>query len=226
MSRSSHIKLPIIYQSLGKILIDIRSEIQSIASRDLSNEIDAAIEQHRKLQPEFEPAITEIQNIASKRWHFFYKDGSEKIREDWNLQQNVETPIIKAEESRNYQQLSASLKNIAEKFKLENDRDKEQKINEAIKFLKHLPIEWDILVDDIIEKRNEFNKLLCRIPESLLESRYLKYRELLNGGGSAKDVLAVARNDQISDYEIFPLIRTLFNLSVDETAKITRLFIK
>lgn len=216
----------LMYQSLGKLLMHIKNDIRSKASKEFLSEIELAIKLHRKLLSEFEPTINEIQNITSKRWHFFYKDGSEKIRKDWHKKQNIESLIIKAEDSENYKNLSKILNNVAEKVKLEKQENSIQKIDEAIKFYNQLQIEWNGLILDVMEVRKEFNRLFDKLPSDVLKSKYLKYQELVSKGFSAKELIKIATEDGINKHEIFILIRTLFNLSVEETANHIRVFVK
>jgi hypothetical protein len=220
------IKLELMYGSLGGLLIKIKNEVGLSASTELSNRISLAIEIHKNLLSDFEPAILEVQKIASKRWHFFYADGRHKIREDWHFKQEIESSIIKPEQSQNYRNLLVVLNDIAEKLNVEEFDENIEKMIEVIKFYHHLPIEWNGLIVDVMEVRKEFNRLFDELPDDLLKSKYQNYQELVNKGFSAKDIIKTAREDGKNDHEIFPLIRTLFDLSIEETAKQIRVFVK
>ena len=215
-----------IYRSLGKLLIDIKNDIEPTASTELLNQINLAIEIHKNLSSDFEPAILEIQNIASKRWHFFYEDGRGKIREDWQFRQEAESSIVNPEGSKNYRNLHLVLNDIAEKLKLENFDESVKKIIEVIKFYHHLPIEWKGLIVDVVEFRREFNKLIDKFSDKLIKSDYQKYQDLIAQGSTIKDIIKVSTEDGKDKSETFILIRTLFNLSIEETAIQIRVFVK
>jgi len=219
-----HATIEMMFDSYGSLLRKVKEDVEPTASSELLNEIDLAIKVHRELKTEFEPAIREVYRISAKQRHFFYDTGREIVIKNWHLTQ--ESSIGRPEDSENYPKLMVVMNEIAVKLALANYPEALEKINNAIRFHEILPACWKGLISEVTETRQRFNKMTEGMPLDVIESKYFKYKSLCDEGRSAEEIARIAEKDGIDQFEIFPLIRTLFDLSVKETAEKIRLFEK